>query len=291
VPLCIIARTFAEIDKESDNFGGLNRALVLFLYLPYWFVFVFNFIGLVYIWKRFSQKDGKGGPSTSVRLRVLRTIKQYLAVQFFYSFLVLSTYFAGWYIHTCGADSTFVEWQKEANEKNVENILAFPPPCASWSGQPCNLQTATNDSLKTFSVVMQHAFMVLFCLRGLPDLLVFLYLNKSRIIERIRDREFNHRGTHRSGSSSKSTSSWSVPLVAPNDEDFRGVQSLNIAHNFREEIMAYTQVHSLTAMFQTSFLYVRHLLLGKYIHVSTIVLNSSHSHSIFVTGGYQMCRL
>jgi hypothetical protein len=200
-------------------------------------------MGLVYIWKRFSQQDSKGGPSSSVRLNVLRTIKQYLAVQFSYSFLVLSTYFAGWFIHTCGINSTFIEKQTELNQNNYKNILAFPPPCVSWEGQPCNLQTAADDSLKAFSVVMQHAFMVLFCLRGLPDLLVFLYLNKSRIIERIRDREFNHRGTNSS----------SVPLVsAANDDDFSGVQSLNIAHKFREEIMAYTQVRSLTALCQHS---------------------------------------
>ncbi len=102
---------------------------------------------------------------------------------------------------------------------------------------------------------MQHAFMVLFCLRGLPDLLVFLYLNKSRIIERIRDREFNHRGTgtNRTTNTSGSPASWSVPLVsAANDDDFSGVQSLNIARKFREEIMAYTQVRSLTALCQHS---------------------------------------
>lgn len=272
MPLCIIARTFAETDSDSDAFGGLNRALVIFLYMPYVLVFFLNLMGLVYIWKRFSQQDGKGGPSSSVRLRVLRTIKQYLAVQFSYTFLVLSTYFAGWFIHTCGTNSTFIEKQTESNQNNYKNILAFPPPCVSWDGQPCNLQTAADGSLKAFSVVMQHAFMVLFCLRGLPDLLVFLYLNKSRIIERIRDREFNHRGTNRTGSTSGSPTSWSVPLVsAANDDDFSGVQSLNIAHKFREEIMAYTQVRSLTTLCQHSSGCVCHHLLGECIRVITIL--------------------
>jgi hypothetical protein len=72
----------------------------------------------------------------------------------------------------------------------------------------------------------------------------FRYLNRSRIIERIRNREYVARSSLRARNSSGSTSSALTDRII--DRDAENTSKLwNIAHNFREEIMAYTQVDTL----------------------------------------------
>jgi hypothetical protein len=186
-------------------------------------------------------------PSTSARSHVLRTIKQYLAVQFIYILLVFIFYFAGFNIHTCAA-ATFVipkpqtPWTITYEEQ--KNFLRFPPACVSWEGYSCN------HTLKDADVnlqVMQLMFFTLFCLRGVPDLIVFLFLNKSQIADRIRDREYQRRSLR-----DVSTSSTESLLGSGEGADGDGVQSLNIAHKLREDIMAYTQVQDSKPLFPSN---------------------------------------
>jgi hypothetical protein len=234
VPLCLLARIFAEADPKSitTRLSDANFALLVFVYIPYIFVFVVNLAGLVYIWRRFSPKDLRGLPSTSARSHVLRTIKQYLAVQFIYILLVFILYFAGFNIHTCTA-ATYVINSTFTHEQQMK-ILRFPPACVSWEGYRCNYDQ--NDKLEADTAlrVMQLMFFTLFCLRGVPDLIVFLFLNKTQIADRIRDREYQRRSLRLSKSSTDS--------LLGSGERADGVQSLNIAHKLREDIMAYTQV-------------------------------------------------
>jgi len=76
--------------------------------------------------------------------------------------------------------------------------------------------------------VMQLMFFTLFCLRGVPDLIVFLFLNKRQIADRIRDREYQRRSLR-----DVSTSSTESLLGSGEGADGDGVQSLNIAHKLR----------------------------------------------------------
>ena len=163
---------FAVTENEPDTDRvGLNRALWLFVYAPYVVVFSLSCIGLLFIWKRFSSADVKVDLLLSARLRVLGTIKQYLAVQTIYTILVLFTYFFGWEIHTCDLDSAFVRGQSYTLDR-TRQILQFPPACMSWQGRPCTSKPILDP---TFSIVMQITFFNLFCLRGVPDVLTFLY--------------------------------------------------------------------------------------------------------------------
>jgi hypothetical protein len=243
VPICLLARIFAENDPNSlpAKSSDANFALLLFVYIPYLVVFAVNLAGLVYIWRRFSSKDFRGLPSTSARSHVLRTIKQYLAVQFIYILLVFIFYFAGLNVHTCAAATYVIPKALTFTYEEQKNILRFPPACVSWEGYRCNYDH--NDKLEADVAlrVMQLMFFTLFCLRGVPDLIVFLFLNKSQIADRIRDREYQRRSLRLPASSTDS--------LLGNSEGSDGVQSLNIAHKLREDIMAYTQVQDSKSLF------------------------------------------
>ncbi len=162
------------------------------------------------------------------------TLARYLAVQFIYILLVFTFYFAGFDVHTC-KNGTYRTSSQHYTAAEQKKILSFPPACVSWEGYRCD-----GDDEKTLSVmrVMQLMFFTLFCLRGVPDLIVFLFLNKSRIIDRIRDREYQRR-------SLRMPAAIQAEALLGSGEGHDGVQSLNIAHKLREDIMAYTQVLAL----------------------------------------------
>jgi hypothetical protein len=230
VPLCLVSRQFARrtSGKAGPDFD-LNPNLLGYLYVPYGCVVGVNIIGLVFIWKRFSSKDSQSNASSLARLRVLRTIKQYLSYYLVYTLLLFTAYIIPIRVHTCTSTYKYSDMSEYLNsEKDDDAILQFPPACVSWRGYACD---STEKPSENYYAV-QKIFFALFCLRGVPDLLVFLHLNIGRIIDVIRDREYRT-------TSLRSTSTMSQPL---NDE--HGVQSLNIAHRFREDIMAFTQVRA-----------------------------------------------
>jgi hypothetical protein len=187
VPICLVSRMFAE--KEDGVLAlGFNFKLFFFLYVPYLVVFIMNSFGLVYIWRRFSLKNSKLNASLSARLRVLRTIKQYLASYFIYTFFLVVIYIIPINVHSCTSSTlkySATDKYRDENIENKERIVQFPPSCVSWKGYLCNGET--NPSV--FYIGMQKTFFALFCLRGVPDLIVFFFLNKNRIIELIRGRE------------------------------------------------------------------------------------------------------
>ncbi len=235
VPICLASREFArKIDVGStpqSNTFDLNANLIGFLYVPYGFVVSVNIIGLVFIWKRFSSKDSQSNASSLARLRVLRTIWQYLAWYLVYTLLLFTAYIIPIRVHTCSRSTYKYSDRTEDLNSDTDDIdiLKFPPACVSWRGYFCDSTAEPSE----FNRAIQNIFFALFCLRGVPDLLVFLHLNIGRIIDVIRGREYRT-------TSMRSKSSMSQPL---NEE--HGVQSLNIAHRFREDIMAFTQVRAL----------------------------------------------
>jgi hypothetical protein len=221
VPICLVSRTFAASDSNGGN-SNANVNLIVFIYTPYILIFVLDIFGVLYIRRRFSSSSAHSSKN-SARLKVLVTIRNYLGSYAVYTLFLFGVYLTGLHIHSC-PDST---WN---STKNVNNSLIFPPNCVSWQGYECDSAYQKSSVLNAF----QYLFFSLFCLRGVPDLLVFLYLNKARIVERIRNREYER--TARSSIDNQR----SEALLGSAG---RGVQSLNIAHRLREDIMAYTQVH------------------------------------------------
>lgn len=195
VPICLVHRLFAE-KETSLRAGAFNYNLFMFIYLPYILVVLVNITGLVYIWRRFSSKDSQRSASFSARLRVLRTIKQYLASYFVYTFCLIVIWLIPFNVHTCSAEKSTYKYSVDNmtkyydfNNKNKIDIVQFPPSCASWNGFLCNPRENGASNPNAYFNGMQILFFSLFCLRGVPDLIVFFFLNKNRIIELIRGRE------------------------------------------------------------------------------------------------------
>jgi hypothetical protein len=199
VPICLVPRLFAKED-QSVFFSPFNQNLLFFLYVPYCLVFIVNIVGLVYIRKRFSLQKNQRNSSFSARLKVLRTIKQYLASYFLYTFFLILIYLIPYDVHSCSSEKSIYRYQDENNsiENDIENnenqddIVQFPPACLSWMGYVCNPHEQRPGALNPNEIYygLQILFFILFCLRGVPDLIVFFFLNKNRIIELIRGREY-----------------------------------------------------------------------------------------------------
>ena len=235
VPICLVSRLVAinstAIGDDTANIlSSGNIGLIGFVYSPYLLIFVVDILGVLYVWRRFSSSSAHAS-------RLLSTTRKYLGWFAVYTVTLVVFYLAGLSIHSC-PHSTY-KWPHDSgigaysnnpgSNRTIRNCLKFPPPCVSWQGYQCDSFSQNNNQN-----VAQYLFFSLFCLRGVPDLLVFLYLNKARIVERIRNREYER--TARSSIDNQR----SEALLGSAG---RGVQSLNIAHKLREDIMAYTQVH------------------------------------------------
>jgi hypothetical protein len=197
VPICLV---------PSGGAKGINPNLFLFVYLPFILVFTLNAVGICWIRRRFFFQANK---SESVRRKVIRVVIQYLVFNICYTILLLIIYLTGLDIHTCWLFSS-----------------SSPPSCLSWDGFQCNASSVNRVAFNA-----QLTFFVLFCLRGAPELLVFLHLNRTRIIERLRDREYV-----RYSEDYSTSGKWR--LLA----DSAGMQAFNFAQKFREDIMEFTQV-------------------------------------------------
>ena len=237
VPICLVSRLVAINstvvgDKPANILASANIGLIGFVYSPYLLIFVVDILGVLYVWRRFSSSSAHAS-------RLLSTTRKYLGWFAVYTVTLVVFYLAGLSIHSC-SNSTY-NWPSDSgigpylnypgSNLTIQKCLKFPPPCVSWQGYECD---SLYISRNKYQNVAQYFFFSLFCLRGVPDLLVFLYLNKARIIERIRNREYER--TARSSIDNQR----SEALLGSAG---RGVQSLNIAHKLREDIMAYTQVH------------------------------------------------
>ncbi len=245
-PICLVPRRFAlgqnDLKKEiADPRTSVNPKLLIFVYVPYLYVALGDIICFIWIWKRFSSKDSQSNASSLARARALRTIKQYLAWYLVYTLLLVAFYSSTNNVQTCWPNTPIYDFIKGARvpaDDNINNlndtetrIVRFPPSCVSWRGYQCKDENPNGPNADYYAV--QNIFFALFCLRGVPELLVFLHLNIHRIIDVIRDRE--HTIT-----SMRSKSSMSQPL---NEE--HGVQSLQFADkNTRNDIMAFTQVRA-----------------------------------------------
>jgi hypothetical protein len=197
VPICLVPRLFAQKFRNTGLKTPFNQYLFFFLYIPYCLVFIVNIVGLVYIRKRFSSQKFQGNASFSARLKVLRTIKQYLASYFLYTFFLILIYLIPFNVHSCSPEKSIYRSSNHnkndvINNENQEFIVQFPPACLSWMGYVCNLHEEGPGAQNPNGIfyVLQILFFILFCLRGVPDLIVFFFLNKNRIIQLIRGREY-----------------------------------------------------------------------------------------------------
>ncbi len=243
VPICLVTRQFAMDERifPANPRKFVNFHLIAFVYVPYFFVVLGNVVGIIWIWKRFSSKDSHSNASSLARARALRTIKQYLAWYLVYTILLVAFYSIPNNVHTCNGDNAIYDFNRSArvptddiinNVGDTETrIVRFPPSCVSWRGYQCKNENPEGPSADYYAV--QKIFFALFCLRGVPELLMFLHLNIHRIIDVIRDREHTITSMR-----SKST------MLQPLNEE-HGVQSLQFADkNTRNDIMAFTQVRA-----------------------------------------------